>query len=98
MSEYLDVSGIISIDEFARSCNAGKVSSELNAIHRDSFPNTKLARPALESVKIEKDAAGFRLIPAFRVNCVESHDSYQPVPPVRSSRNGLSLIEVNNIL
>jgi len=98
MAEYLDLTGIISFGEFARSlAKNGKVKSQLRAIQAENFPQEPLKKIMVESVRVEVEANGLRILPSLRTVRVnpdteplsyvkhDHGDSTAPPVPARAS-------------
>jgi len=99
MSEYLDVTGIISFDEFVDALNQGKLSKQLTALKQDYFPNQHFCDAILESVRVDIEHNCFRIVPSFR-KCIKETQGYNDkkvmdtearsfVPPVPARANSL---------
>ena len=67
MSEFLDIGGVISFDEFVAAIRHGKIRGEIEAIKSEKFGRRNFGAIILESIKIDSFHNGFRIIPSFRV-------------------------------
>ena len=82
MAEYLDLTGIISFGEFARSlAKNGKVKSQLRAIQAENFPQEPLKKIMVESVRVEVEPNGLRILPSLRT--VRINPDTEPVTYVK---------------
>lgn len=99
MSEYLNVAGIISFDEFVHALDKGQLSQQLNAIQREYFHDQQFRNLILESVRVDQEQNGLRIVPSFR-KCIKSCPtdecqleteaaSYVKTPPVPARSTSL---------
>ena len=87
MSEFLDIGGVISFEEFVAALRHGQIAGQIDAIKAEKFGRRKFGAIILESVKIDSFHNGFRIIPSFRIG------SYQ-----NSTKSECYLIKISNFL
>jgi len=98
MSEYLNLTGIISLKELTNALQNGKLSTQLKKIQREYFPDRAFRRIIVESVKVDIDSNGLRITPSLVQTASDASHAYQDTEAVSYKKNESSEATQKNLV
>merc|ERR1711937_563755 len=98
MSEYLNLTGIISLNELTNALQNGKLSTQLKKIQREYFPDRAFRRIIVESVKVDIDSNGLRITPSLVQTASDASHAYQDTEAVSYNKNECSESKQKNLV